>query len=159
MVFKVNGVEGILKWIAATQRSIDEAVKPSPDIDASFPDAPSYYSSPMERPSREKCHACSKLSGSINSLQMEWIAKQLDSETYPLWIYPTLPKWTTRPNVKDYLLKPVQIYHPEHQLGISISVLGSCPFCSRKGTLRFHGWTDPRHVHCLETDAYQVSAR
>lgn len=125
----------------------------------SRPERETFYRSPMDRPSSEKCFKCSKLSGTVNQLQKDWITRQLTRREFPEWVFPTLPKWNRKPLLQEYLLKPLHIYHPEQQLGIAISTLGKCPFCSRFKSLEFKSWTEPRHVHCLEQDAFQVSAR
>ena len=76
----------------------------------------------------------------------------------PMEILPDIPLWNKPPSLDDYLLKPLFIWHPEIQYGISIAE-EKCPFCDKSGTLKSKEYTKPRHIECLTTDAYMVSVR
>ena len=165
------GLQPLLESIGKTQRTLPELVHAAPEVGSeSFPsldkDKMPYYSSPLERPTTEKCGSCSAVSGTINEIQMVWMTKVLEklgSESssqnpIPMEIWPDIPSWSKPPVLDQYLLKPFFIWHPENQFGISVTK-GKCPYCSKIGCLKFKQYTQARHVQCLTTDAYMVSAR
>jgi hypothetical protein len=166
------GLHSILDSLGKTQRSIDELI-PIPNevgsssIPISTSDDKPFYSSPTERPTQEICPSCSMDSRRPNEKQLEWIGKLLESkyllnsssqQRIPLEIKPDIPAWNKPPVLNDYLLKPLFIWHPENQFGISIAK-EACPHCKKDGSLKMKEYTDPRPIHCLTTDAYMVFVR
>ena len=143
------GLQPILESIGKTQRTLPELVHASTEVGSeNIPildkDKMPFYPSPLERPTTEKCGSCSAVSGTINEVQLVWMTKVLEklgSESsshnpIPMEIWLDIPSWR-KPHVLDqYLLKPLFIWHPENQFGISITK-GRCPHCSKIGCLKF----------------------
>lgn len=159
------GLHSILESIDKTQRSTNELVPIPMEIDSDEKESTA-YSSPSERPGKEPCFVCSKISGTTNDKQLEWISKVLlkhpvdssSSQRIPMEIKPDIPLWSKPPVLDEYLLKPLFIWHPENQFGISIAK-EKCPYCAKEGSVKIKEWITPRHIHCLSTDAYMVSVR
>ena len=115
-------------------------------------------SSPDQAPRTKTC-ACSKMSGTVNSLQADYIKRRWleikDNDILPETIEPPRIDLTKPPKLSDYLLKPTFVFHPERQYGLSFGN-AACPFCSAVGTLRFKEMGRPRHIHTFDSDAYYI---
>ena len=165
------GMQFMLDSIGRTQRSLDELILPSREVDSegipiSEEDETAFYPSPSKQPSTEKCSICSEVSGKPNAIQLAWMnklcekfgSKSASHNRIPMEIWPDIPSWSKPPVLNEYLLKPLFIWHPENQFGISVAQ-GKCPHCRKIGCLKFKQYTQPHHVQCLTIDAYMVSAR
>jgi len=112
--FKMYGISKILETVFKSQRLREELVIPS-KVHSIPPTLPPQYSSPLECPTSIKCGRCDKTSSTLNVLQSTWTKailnqfKQDDHKYIPLWTYLPKPKWSMRPDLDDYLLKPLSI--------------------------------------------------
>ena len=71
---------------------------------------------------------------------------------------PLMPRFTSKPDVKQYLRKPLLLWDPEWQFGTPIKDVACCVFCKAEGTVVFKEYSTPRHVHSYSTDSYYSCA-
>ena len=165
----MNGLSSILHSLDSTQRTKESLLLCSPCISQeSVPSVPPpFYSSPLDRPTAEPCFSdnCKKQSGTLNENQSLWISKMIKSALnegsctdLAVLHNPPISRWDKKPNLNDYLLKPLYIIHPEVQYALDICG-GKCPSCNSLGSLKFKQFSAPRVIECLDTVAYAVEAR
>ena len=158
----MNGLQPFLDALSTTQRVKDDLVTPPP-CEASQDKPPhASHTSSDDRCKTEKCLTCGKASGlKPNEAQLRFmrdaLKKESLKESVSQWILPPIQKFSSKPNLAAYLQKPLLIWHPEKQYGVSISGK-KCPACKPPYTLVFKQFTGIRHCHGISQDFYACAA-
>lgn len=153
----MNGLQEILDFLDKTQRTKASLINcPEPSDEKTRESPPPQYASPQDCPRTKTCH-CGKISGTINNAQREWcndiLKRSRSTGVVNMWNHCPLPRFDSPPQLRQYILKPLHIFSPQHQYSIDVESR-PCPHCGTRFSLRFKEFSAPRHVEGLHTDFY-----
>lgn len=118
------------------------------------------FNSPDDARRYEVCTSCKqKICGVLNKIQEDWIKMKLKdfktSNNYPLKVEPNLSKFSVKPDVNKYFLKPLYIWDPIRQFGLE--TICSCPNCKKQ--LKFKTFNPARAIEGLASNAFVSVAK